>query len=316
MILTIILLEREKYSSKAIYFYRGNGMNISSISQPARTEPTCNICNERVATYYCNNCNVILCSKCVKEERKKLLYCNKCGTKIMEEDLARGNSKKLKCQTCKSTSFREGVSSQKTCPSCHKTEIVSIAAKRKTFVEDFRKQLIRLMHAHETLRKIQSKARSARRNLIKLRSAAFLHDYQLETFVLEVLNALPLYIDRIQSKLSQKIPIMEQQVQKLDYLEGNGPQNFTYYDTVLTQIKDNISVFNSFVDDLVSESFEKLDYITDKISEIQNFKDKFSIILPVLNLLPEELPIAIFDNVKIKDCSLANLNNQKGYLVI
>ncbi|MHA1314930.1 MAG: hypothetical protein ACTSSI_05125 [Candidatus Helarchaeota archaeon] len=290
-------------------------MNSSWVQQGIGKESSCNICNERVATYYCNNCNVILCSRCVEEEKKKFLYCMKCGTKIMQDDL-QNKSSKIKCRTCKSTALKEGISNHKMCPSCRHVQIVSIAGKNRSFVEEFRSQIMTLMHAHDSLQEVQQKMRILKRTLIKLRSAAFLHDYQLETYILEVLNALPLYKERLLVKLAQKMPLLQQQVQKLNYTESWAPQNFAYYDTILNQIKDTITTFRAYVDDLLRDSKEKLTYVSDAIHELISFKDKFSTILPIMTLLPEELPIAMFDNVKIKECTLARLNSQKGSLVL
>lgn len=289
-------------------------MNIFGAPNSSGPEPRCNICNKRIATYFCNKCNVILCSKCVKESKKKFYYCVKCGEKISFKDVT-NRTKKLKCSKCKSTTFKEGISREKVCPSCHHTLIVTIAEKERSFVETFRKQVMGLMDAHEELYSIRKRVKAAKKNLTELRSDGYLHDRQLETITIDIINALPLFQEKILLKLGQKLGLLQVQVQKLSYLDRWGPQNFAYYDTILKQIKDNLSLFHGFVAELLENPKKDLEYVVEKTKELLEFKELFTKMHPSFTLLPGELPVAIFSNVKIKECNIEKVANQTGYLI-
>ncbi len=278
---------------------------------------TCNFCGSLNPIYYCNKCNVVFCSKCKKEELNNLVFCAYCGitiAKIQNNDLM--SEQKYKCHKCRSNKFVIGQKRVRLCPGCNQSNISTIAEKKRNLIESSRKLIFRFRDGYKELYTFLTKLSRVRNKLIELRTSGFFHDPKIESFILKLIRSIPLTKKQIMFRVEQDYKILKLPLQKFLDPSKWTPDKFFLLEASLNQIKETMDDFRRFIDELIETSNKFLIIATKKIKAVSYYKNIYDKFEGLLEILPGELPICAFKNVKFKKCSFQDLKRSKGNLFL
>ncbi|MHA1379876.1 MAG: hypothetical protein ACTSRG_16020 [Candidatus Helarchaeota archaeon] len=278
---------------------------------------TCNFCGSPDPIYYCNKCNTVFCSRCKKEEVKTLVLCASCGTiigEIYNNDLE--PEIKYKCHKCKSTKYIIGQKRSKHCPGCNKSDISTIAEKKRKLIETSRKLIFGFRAGYKDTYTLLKKLDRVRSQLINLRTSGFFHDPRIETILLKLIKSIPIIKNQIMFRVEQDHKILKNPLQK--FLEPTKwtPDKFFLLEASLNQIKEVINNFRSFLDELLSNAYKDLNIILGKMKAINYYKNIYDECETLLDILPGELPICAFKNLKFKKATFKDYKKGKGILFL
>ena len=171
---------------------------------------TCNFCGNPDPIYYCNKCNTVFCSKCKREELKKLALCGSCGATIAEiyndeidPDI------KYRCYKCRSKKYVIGQKRRKYCPGCNKSDIITIAEKKKNLIATSRNLIFTLRDGYKEFDKFLKNFERIKSKLVDLRTSGFFHDPNIEKILLKLIKFIPIIKNQIIFRVEQDHRILK-----------------------------------------------------------------------------------------------------------
>ncbi|NVM01671.1 MAG: hypothetical protein HWN67_05020 [Candidatus Helarchaeota archaeon] len=278
---------------------------------------TCNFCGNSNPIYYCNKCNVVFCSKCKREEMNNLVFCATCGVtiaKIQNNDLV--SEQKYKCHRCKSNKFVIGQKRIKLCPGCNQSNISTIAEKKRNLIVTSRKLIYRFRDGYRELYTFLIKLNRVRTKLIDLRTSGFFHDPKIESIILNLIRSIPIMKNQIIFRIEQDYKILKVPLKK--FLEPSTwtPDKFFLLEASISQIKEIIKNFRTFIDEIIENSNKFLILAARKMKAVSYYKKIYDEYEQLLEILPGELPICAFKKIKFRKCSFQDLKKGKGILFL
>ncbi len=278
---------------------------------------TCNFCGKPDPVYYCNNCNTVFCTRCKKEEVKKLALCGSCGAKITEINCNEQDFEvKFKCHKCKSTRYIIGQKRSKNCPGCNQSNITTIAEKKRNLMETSRRLIFQFRDGYRDLYTYLKRLEHIRDKLVNLRTCGFFHDPKIEVIMLKLIKSIQILKNQIIFRVEQDHKILQMPLQKfLDPTKWT-PDKFFLLEASLDQIKEIMNNFRFFLEELIGNQYKDLSIAEGKLQAITYYKNIYDEFETLLDILPGELPICAFKELKFKKTSFTNLRPNKGILFL
>ncbi|MFX0133379.1 MAG: hypothetical protein ACFFDN_07035, partial [Candidatus Hodarchaeota archaeon] len=264
-----------------------------------------------------NKCNVVFCSRCKKEEVKELVLCVTCGKtigKIQNNDPQ--TEHKFKCHRCRSNKYFIGQKRIKLCPGCNQSDILTIAEMKRKLIETSRKLIFKFRDGYREIKAFLIKLKRIKTKLINLRTSGFFHDPRIEVIILKLIKNIPLIKKQIIFRVEQDYKILTLPLQKFIDPSKWTPDKFFLLEASLSQIKEIMKNFRSFIDEIIENSNKLLILAARKMKAVSYYKRIYDEFEALLEILPGELPICAFKNIKFKKCSFQDLKKGKGILFL
>ncbi|NHI92318.1 MAG: hypothetical protein EAX96_07425 [Candidatus Lokiarchaeota archaeon] len=278
-------------------------------------EHYCNFCNEKEALYYCNNCSLIFCNSCADKEIRYLIICSNCFSSIQEFEFTEDiKEKSFKCPECKSVKHKEATKNIKLCPSCRSHDILTIAEKKRNLIKSIRDSAVLLRQGYEKLNSFINRTEKVKSSLYKLRINGYLHEFTIEKILFELYSQIPIIKDKLFLKVRQDYELLKNQLANVSNLKNWVPHNFPSIESTITQVIETARSHSKFVTDTFNPLNKQIAIINSKIEAINYFKNIFDEYQNNLLLLPGELPVCAFKEIKFNKFSNEEIKSKKGTL--
>jgi len=209
---------------------------------------------------------------------------------------------------------QEATKKIKLCPSCRSDNILSIAEKKSTFIKHVRDSVVKLRLGYEELSNFINRIDKIKNVVFKLRTNGYLHEFSIEKTVFELLNTIPIIKDKVMLKIKQDYELLKHQLKNFSNFHTITPQRFPAIDASLEQVIETAVSHAKFLDETFNPLSKKLNIISEKLKAINFFKKIFDEYKENLILLPGELPVCAFKNIKFKKFSGSDIDSSKGTL--
>ena len=102
----------------------------------------CENCFRKTATYFCEDCQTVICSRCLSLRQDRILVCRTCHSadlKQFQEITLDGNHvTNYRCNQCHSVGVIEATRRVRQCPKCLSEEVIDTPKKLKTLYRTHR----------------------------------------------------------------------------------------------------------------------------------------------------------------------------------
>lgn len=273
----------------------------------------CHECDSNQGTHLCEDCGVVLCAGCLETKTTQYTVCNECHANLGMP--SHGEQIEF-CSECESTNLGKGRRVEEICPQCHSSRIVSIEEKRRGLAQDLRSAIMSLHYGHTKLREFNSSLISAKRLLVSLRMASFLHykwlednieSLQEETSALKnrIMNQAEIISKRIAAETKGLIDYNRWTTAQFPFIEG-----ITHR---VTQIGDQ---YKGNVDDALKTARIALDDIIKQLEGLDYYRKRFSGFYEVTELSVNELPVCALPEIRITGSDFLRNDKATGTLYI
>ncbi|MFX0108145.1 MAG: hypothetical protein ACFE7R_07670 [Candidatus Hodarchaeota archaeon] len=261
----------------------------------------------------CEDCGSELCTSCLESRTSEYKVCKECHHSVDTPSLQHEDEI---CPECESEEFALGKRSVEICPQCHSRRIVLIEEKRRTLAQDVRQAIMSVQYGHTKLREFTHKLDSARRSLVSLRMANFLHYYWLEEKIEGVQEELP----AIKNRLGNQAEIIANQIAAetkglIDYNRWM-PRQFSFIEGVKNRITELGNHYKQNVDDALRKVFSNLKEVTEQLDGLAYYRREFSEFYEHSELSVNELPVCALPDVKVLGSDFLKNDKADGTLFI
>lgn len=274
---------------------------------------SCQSCDSAQGTHLCEDCGVVLCAGCLESRTTQYIVCNECHANL---GMPNPGDQIESCKECGSTNLGKGRRVEEICPQCHSSRIVSIEEKRRGLAQSLRSAIMSLHYGHTKLREFNSSMLSAKRLLVSLRMASFLHyrwlednleSLQEETSALKnrIVNQAEIIAKRIAAETKGLIDYNRWTTAQFPFIEG-----ITHR---VTQIGDQ---YRNNVDDSLKTARIALDDIIKQLEGLDYYRKRFAGFYEVTELSVNELPVCALPDIRITGSDFLRNDKATGTLYI
>jgi len=274
---------------------------------------SCRECDSAEGTHLCEDCGIALCTGCLETKTSQYIVCNECHANLGVP--VPGESKES-CSECESTNLGKGRKVEEICPQCHSSRIVSVEEKRRGLAQQLRNSVMGLHYGHTRLREFNSSLITAKRLLVSLRMANFLHykwlednieSLQEETSALKnrIMNQAEIIAKRISAETKGLIDYNRWTTIQFPFIEG-----ITHR---VTQIGDQ---YKRNVDDALKTARVALDDIINQLEGLDYYRKRFAGFYEVTELSVNELPVCALPEIRITGSDFLRNDKATGTLYI
>ncbi|TXT57724.1 MAG: hypothetical protein BAJATHORv1_10428 [Candidatus Thorarchaeota archaeon] len=274
---------------------------------------TCKICRDARATHLCQGCGELLCLECQGTRSSVFYVCNEChhvlGTPQPGESFE-------KCPECDSDDLGEGKRVENICPRCHSTETIVLEEKRRTLTMNMRHAIQSLSYGHTKLREFQSRFTSAKRLLVSLRMANFLHYHWLESKIEDMQEEIP----AVKTRIASQAEIVAKQIAAetkglMDYNDWE-PSQFPFIEGVTNRVNELGKQYRRNVDESLQRILLKIEELEKQLDGLNYYRNEFSDFYEYAELSVNELPVCAFPDVKLTGSDFIKADKSTGTLFI
>jgi hypothetical protein len=261
----------------------------------------------------CEDCGEIFCLDCLDSRTSEYYVCSEChhtlGTPEPGESFE-------KCPECGSEEMSIGKRIAEICPRCHSSRTVSIDEKRRGLAKKLRKSITTLQYGHLKLREFNSRLTAAKRLLVSLRMANFLHYHWIE--------------DNIEGIQDEALAVKKRVVNQADMVgrqmaaETKGiidpntwtPEQFPFIEGVVNHIGELGEHFKSGVDEALDDCVIRLDETTTQLEGLDFYRKEFADFYEHAELSVNELPVCALPEIKVTGSDFLKHDKATGTLYI
>lgn len=261
----------------------------------------------------CEDCGITICTECIDTKSNQYIVCRECHHNLGNP--AQGE-KFESCPECESEDLSTGRRVEEICPRCHSSRITSIEEKRRALIHDLRHAIMSLHQGHTKLRDFNNQLTSAKRLLVSLRMASFLHYNWLE----DKLEALNEEVVAIKSRVSNQAEIVtKRMVAETKGLIGNTSwttAQFPFIEGVTQRVTHIGKQYVSNVDESLREARITLQDIMTQLEGLDYYRKKFANFYDVSELSVNELPVCALPDIKVTGSNFLRHDKATGTLHI
>lgn len=275
--------------------------------------PTCHLCDSNRATHLCEDCSATLCTDCLETRTSQYTVCNECHHNL---GIPISGEKFDICPECESENLGRGRRVEEICPRCHSTTIVSIEEKKRGLAQDLRQAIMSIHHGHTKLREFNNALVSAKRLLVSLRMANFLHYNWLEENLESVQNEVEALKNRItaQAEIAAK-KMAAETTGIIDYGRWSTSQ-FPFIEGITNRVMQMGEHYKISVDESLKEARTKLDDVKRQLDGLDYYRKKFSGFFDAAELTVNELPVCALPEIKVTGSDFLRNDKATGSLYI
>lgn len=275
--------------------------------------PSCRTCDKNQATHFCEDCGATLCPDCLETRTSQYTVCNEChhnlGIPIPGENFE-------VCPSCESDKLGKGRRVEEICPQCHSTQIISIEEKKRGLAQDLRKAIMNIHYGHTRLREFNNTLVSAKRLLVSLRMANFLHYNWLEDKIEVIQKELMALKNRVinQAEIVAK-KIAAETKGLMDYTHWTTPQ-FPFIEGITNRVTQMGEQYKISVDESLRDSKRKLDDVKHHLEGLDYYRRKFADFYDTADLSVNELPVCALPDIRVTGSDFLKHDKASGTFYI
>lgn len=271
----------------------------------------CKSCQSGRATHMCEDCGAALCPECLESKSTEYIVCSEChhilGTPVPGEKFEA-------CPQCESEDLSKGRKTVDICPKCHSTRVVLLEDRRRSLALDMRHAIMIIQYGHTKLREFTNKLASAKRLLVSLRMANFLHYKWIEEKIEGMQNELPAIKNRISSQA--EIIAKRMAAETRDFIDYNqwSPNQFPFIEGITNRITEMGIYYKQNVDESLEPLRETLKDVKRQLDGLDYYKGQFTMFYEHGQLSVGELPVCALPDVKISGSDFLKNDKALGML--
>ncbi|MFW9806159.1 MAG: hypothetical protein ACFFFK_05470 [Candidatus Thorarchaeota archaeon] len=274
---------------------------------------SCRSCQSERATHMCEDCGAALCSGCLESKSSEYTVCSEChhilGVPIPGEKFE-------ECPQCESKDLSKGRRTIDICPRCHSSRVVLLEDRRRSLALDMRHAIMTIQYGHTKLREFTSKVANAKRLLVSLRMANFLHYRWIEEKIEGIQNELPAIKNRIASQAEIIAKRMAAETKNfIDYTRWN-PNQFPFIEGITNRITEMGIYYKQNVDESLEPLKNTLRDVRRQLDGLEYYKGQFAKFYEHGQLSVGELPVCALPEVKIAGSDFLKNDKALGTLYI
>ena len=273
----------------------------------------CKVCKSNRATHLCEDCGEVLCLECLETKSSEHIVCSNCHHGL---GTPAPGQKFEKCPECGSRELSAGKRIEEICPRCHSTHTVSVEDKRKVLAQDLRHAIITLHYGYTRLRDFTNQLMSAKRLLVSLRMANFLHYRWLE----EKIENIEMEIPAIKNRVTSQAEIVSRQMAAetkglLDSSAWSADQ-FPFVGGVTNRVTHLVGQYRKNIDDAIEEARLTLVDIEQQLDGLDYYRKQFAGFYETAELSVNELPVCALPDIRIAGSDFVKNDKATGTLYI
>ncbi len=273
----------------------------------------CRSCQSNRATHMCEDCGAALCSECLETRTSEYIICSDCHHTLGSP--APGE-KFLECPQCESTNLSKGRKTIDICSRCHSSRVVLLEDRRRSLALDMRHAIMTIQYGHTKLREFANKLASAKRLLVSLRMANFLHYRWIEEKIEGIQNELPAIKNRIASQAEIIAKRMAAETKDfIDYTQWKSSQ-FPFVEGITNRITEMGIYYKQNVDESLEPLRNTLKEVRRQLEGLDYYKGQFASFYEHGQLTVGELPVCALPDIKIAGSDFLKNDKALGTLFI
>lgn len=215
------------------------------------------------------------------------------------------------CPQCESEDLSKGRKTVDICSRCHSTRVVLLEDRRRSLALDMRHAIMTIQYGHTKLREFTNKLASAKRLLVSLRMANFLHYRWIEEKIEGIQNEFPAIKNRIASQAEIIAKRMAAETKNfIDYTQWH-PNQFPFIEGITNRITEMGIYYKQNVDESLEPLRETLKDVRRQLDGLDYYKGQFSTFYEHGQLSVGELPVCALPEIKITGSDF--LKNDKAF---
>lgn len=261
----------------------------------------------------CEDCGSVLCSNCLEPRSSEYQICKDCHTPIARSDL---DEKIQVCPECASERISNGRRTEDMCPRCHSSRIILLEEKRRSLAQELRRAIMNIQHGHTKLRDFANRLDSAKRILVSLRMANFLHYHWLEEKIESIQEELPAIKNRIGNQAEIVARRMAAETTGLIDYNRWTPEQFPFIEGVTNRVVEISNHYKQNVDDALNEVIPKLEDVSTQLEGLSYHRTEFKEFYEHVELSVNELPVCALPDIKVVGSNFLKQDKAEGTLFI
>ncbi|MFO7836012.1 MAG: hypothetical protein R6V83_05105 [Candidatus Thorarchaeota archaeon] len=258
--------------------------------------PSCENCSTAEASHMCKDCGAAICADCIETDSTEYIVCSECHHTVSSED---SEEQPTECPECDSDNLSKGRRMIERCPHCHSTRLVLIEKRRGELSREIRKSVMTLQYGHTKLREFGSKLDKAKRDLVSLRMANFLHYKWLESKIEQIHEEMPAIKRRIGNKAELVAKQIAAETKGLMVSESWSPSQFPFIEGVSNRIRELGNGYKHSVDEALDKATSILKEVNTQIDGLNYYRKRFSSFYENADLSVKELPVCALPEIKL-----------------
>ncbi|MFX1368749.1 MAG: hypothetical protein ACFFAY_09145 [Promethearchaeota archaeon] len=277
------------------------------------THYRCLSCQQNRASHFCEDCGSVLCSECLQSKYSDYTICKECHHPFGKDEQ---DAELEACPECESENLSTARRTEDMCPQCHSGRIMPVEEKRRTLAQGMRQSVMMIQYGHTKLREFASRLDSAKRTLVSLRMANFLHYHWLEEKLEEIQDELPAIKNRVGSQAEITARRMAAETNGLiDYIRWT-PEQFPFIEGVTNRVRELGEQYRQNTDDALDECRVKLAELTEQLDGLNYYRGEFSEFYNHIELAVNELPVCALPDIKVVGSDFLKNDKASGTLYI
>ncbi|MGQ4910804.1 MAG: hypothetical protein ACP6KW_01410 [Candidatus Thorarchaeota archaeon] len=273
----------------------------------------CSHCQTNKATHLCEDCGAAVCSECLESRSTKYIVCGDChaslGVPLPGEEFS-------ECPECESKNLCEAKRTVDICPNCHSSRVVLLEEKRRSLALGMRQAIMSIQYGHTKLREFNSHLTTAKRLLVSLRMANFLHYKWLEEKIEGINEELPAIKNRVSSQAEIVAKKMAAETKNLiDYNSWTVSQ-FPFIEGVTNRITEFGNSYKRNVDEALSPLRITLKEVRKQLDGLEYYKNQFASFYSQNQLAVGELPVCALPDIRVTGSDFLKHSKAVGTLFL
>jgi len=221
-----------------------------------------------------------------------------------------------RCPECDSKELSLGKRLEEICPRCHSSRTAPIEEKRRALAQDMRRAIMSIQYGYMRLRDFTNRLTSAKRLLVSLRMANFLHYRWLEDKIEDIQSELP----AIKNRVANQAEIIARQMTAetkgfLDYNTWSAAQ-FPFIGGVTNRITELGNQYRRNVDEALESVRLTISDLEQQLDGLDYYKKQFAGFYDTAELSVNELPVCALPEIRIAGSDFLKNDKALGTLYI
>ncbi|MHA1935279.1 MAG: hypothetical protein ACW97A_08345 [Candidatus Thorarchaeota archaeon] len=205
---------------------------------------------------------------------------------------------------------------EEVCPHCHSSKILLVEEKRRKLAQELRHAIMSIHYGHTKLREFNSRLVAAKRLLVSLRMANFLHYRWLE----EKMESIQGDVDAVKNRITNQAEIVARQIAAetrglIDYNSWTTGQ-FPFIEGVTNRLTHLGNQYKHNVDEAIGDTRFLLDDISKQLEGLDYYRKHFAGFYDLAELSVNELPVCALPEIKVTGSDFLKNDKATGTLFI
>ncbi|MFW9869676.1 MAG: hypothetical protein ACFFEL_08625 [Candidatus Thorarchaeota archaeon] len=273
----------------------------------------CRSCQSNIATHMCEDCGAAICSDCLDSNSSEYTVCGDCHHTLGNPEYG---EKFEECPECESENLTKGRRTTDICPRCHSSRVVLLEDRRRSLALDMRHAIMSIQYGHTKLREFTNKLVVAKRLLVSLRMANFLHYRWIEEKIEGIQQELPAIKNRIASQAEIIAKRMAAETKNfIDYTLWN-PSQFPFIEGITNRITEMGIYYKQNVEQALEPLRITLKDVRRQLDGLDYYKGQFATFYEHNQLSVGELPVCALPDVKVAGSDFLKNDKALGTLFL